>query len=219
MNIYIGKDIRERCPETVLGVLTYTMDVKESSEAFLKQFDEVIRMLAEKYTLPDIARMPRIQETREAYKALGKAPSHYRNASEAMLRRIIKGNGLYRINNAVEINNLVSICSGYSLGTYDRDKLFGDITLRRAPDGASYQGIGRDALNIEHLPVLYDEQGPFGNPTSDSERAKVTKDSRNLITVIYSFGGPQDLNDWMETYELWLKIFCDAKDIQTTVIR
>lgn len=219
MNIYIGNDIKERCPETVLGVLTYTMDVKKSEGKLLEQFEETARRLEETYTLPDIAKLARIRETREAYKALGKAPAHYRNAAEAMLRRIVKGRGLYRINNAVEINNLVSISSGYSMGTYDRARLSGDIWLRRAPEGSVYQGIGRDALNIEFLPVLYDDEGAFGNPTSDSERAMVTEGQKDLITVIYSFAGEKDLADWLKTYEIWLDTLGGAKDIRLGLVR
>ncbi|CUH97254.1 hypothetical protein P22_3381 [Propionispora sp. 2/2-37] len=81
-----------------------------------------------------------------------------------MLRCIVKGNGLYHINNIVETNNLVSISSGYSIGSYDVSCLSGNITLHRALDGASYEGIGKGAINIEHLPTLYDDIGAFGNP-------------------------------------------------------
>jgi hypothetical protein len=42
------------------------------------------------------------------------------------------------------------------------------LTLRRAPDGASYESIGKGVINIEHLPTLYDDMGASGNPSSDS---------------------------------------------------
>ena len=58
-----------------------------------------------------------------------------------MLRRITKGNGLCHLNNAVEINNLGSVSSGYSVGSYDMGELRGVITLRRDEGGAHYEGM------------------------------------------------------------------------------
>ena len=39
-----------------------------------------------------------------------------------MLRRIIKQKGLYQINNIVDINNYMSISSGYTVGSYMLEK-------------------------------------------------------------------------------------------------
>ena len=79
-------------------------------------------------------------------------PTH--DAAEAMLRRIVKGNGLYRINNVVDINNLISVSSGYSIGAYDMAQLEEFVQLRCAEDGCHYDGIGKSSVNIGHLPVL-----------------------------------------------------------------
>ena len=219
MTIYIGEDIRALCPQTVIGVLTYNVQVEESGMELKQHFNEITACLQEKYKIPDIAGRTHIAETREAYKALGKSPSHYRNASEAMLRRIVKGSGLYQINNVVDLNNLVSVKSGYSLGSYDSSKLSGDIWLHRAADGENYAGIGRDAVNIGYLPVLYDEKGAFGNPTSDSERAKITPGLRNVISIIYAFAGENDLPQWMDTYETWLTVYTDAENVEKFIVK
>ena len=160
--------------EAALGILTCTADVFEASEAQLKEFDDLISALEIKYPdLPLVAQNPQISATRKAYKALGKDPSKYRNSAEAMLRRIAKKNRLYRVNNAVDVNNMISIESGYSLGSYDLSAVQGKIVWKRSPDGEKYQGIGKDVLNIEHLPALYDDIGIFGNPTSDSRRTMI----------------------------------------------
>ena len=157
-----------------LGVLSCTADVFESSAEQLQEFDKLIAELEERYSdLPLVAQNVHIAATRTAYKALGKDPSKYRNSAEAMLRRIAKKNGLYRVNNAVDVNNMISIESGYSLGSYDLAAVRGQIVWKRSPDGEKYQGIGKDVLNIEHLPALYDDLGIFGNPTSDSRRTMI----------------------------------------------
>lgn len=154
MNITIASDLKERVPEAALGVLRYQVQVEPSTEALLGAFEERISALAGQYTLETIVQNPHIAATRQAYKAPGKSPHEYRNAAEAMLRRIVKGNGLYRINNVVDINNLISVSSGYSIGAYDMAQLEEFVQLRCVEDGCHYDGIGKSSVNIGHLPVL-----------------------------------------------------------------
>lgn len=139
----------------------------------LAQFDQTVASLAQQYTLDTIAKHPHIAATRQAYKALGASPHEHRNAAEAMLRRVVKQAGLYHINNVVEVNNLISISSGYAIGSYDLDQLQGQVVLACPPAGARYEGIGKGSLSIAHMPVLTDDLGPFGNPSSDSRRAMI----------------------------------------------
>lgn len=219
MNIQISQEIKERWENTALGVLIYSAKVEESSPQLLEYFQKRIEELHHRYSISDIANMPHIQSTRNAYKAFGKSPSEYRNAAEAMLRRIVKGNRLYHINNVIEVNNLMSVTTGYSIGSYDTDSLFGPVELRRAPDGEKYQGIGKDAVNIEHLPTLYDTQGAFGSPTSDSRRAMVQAGNHNIMSVIYTFDGEGNLYELMDTYCDLLKEYCSVDTIETMLVR
>ena len=109
------------------------------------------------------------------------------------MQKNCKGTRLYYINNVVDINNYLSIKSGYSMGTYDLAKTKGDIRWMRAPEGTAYRGIGKDVLNIDFLPVLFDEEGPFGNPTSDNDRTMITDATEDLLLVYYAFDGAEDL--------------------------
>lgn len=211
--------VRVLIPGAMLGVVRYVVDVKKSDERLLSYFDKTVKEIGSRYEMSEIAEIPHIRETREAYKALGKSPSQYRNAAEAMLRRIVKGNGLYKINNVVEINNLISIRSGYSVGSYDKHALKGEIELRPAPAGERYEGIGKSNLNIENLPVLFDEEGAFGNPTSDSKRAMIQEGKREVMSVIYAFHLEQEeLEKWLAEYRKLLEQFTDATAIQTETI-
>lgn len=218
MKIEIGHEVKERCKEVALGILIYSAKVEESSSQLLELFQINVDRLNNLYSISDIAGMQHIQSTRSAYKALGKSPSEYRNASEAMLRRIIKGNGLYHINNIVEVNNLMSVTTGYSIGSYDTDSISEPVELRRAPDGEKYQGIGKETINIEHLPTLYDEQGAFGNPTSDSRRAMVQSGNRKIMSVIYSFDGESDLQKVMDRYCELLRKYCSVDNIDILLV-
>lgn len=119
MTFTISPAIKQCWPETALGLLLYQVQVAPSSPQLLAQFDQTVASLAQQYTLDTIAKHPHIAATRQAYKALGASPHEHRNAAEAMLRRVVKQAGLYHINNVVEVNNLISISSGYAIGSYD----------------------------------------------------------------------------------------------------
>ena len=140
-------------------------------------------------TTSDISTMPAIQATRKAYKALGKDPARYRPASEALIRRVVKGKGLYQINNVVDLLNLVSIRSGYSICGYDTSFIQGTVELGIGEENEPYDGIGRGKLNIQYLPTFRDEMGAFGTPTSDSTRTMIRSTTTNFLMIFLDFEG------------------------------
>ena len=81
---------------------------------------------------------------------------------------------LYYVNNAVDIGNILSAQTQRSVAVLDEDKIEGDILIRIGKD-EPYEGIGRGNINIENIPVYCDEVGPFGTPTSDTPRTRITK--------------------------------------------
>ena len=132
----------------------------------------------------------------------------------------MKGQGFYQINTVVDINNLVSLHSMHSAGAYDLGHIRGDIVFRAGRDGESYKGIGRDMINVSELPVYADELGPFGSPTSDSERAMVTLDTVSLLMVITSFAGAGSLAQNMDYASSLLQAYAKAPDapIETAIV-
>ena len=216
--IRIAPALKALWPEAALGILQYEVEVAPSGDALLRDFEAALAALSERYSLETIVKNPHIDATRRAYKALEKSPHEYRNAAEAMLRRIVKGNGLYHINSVVEINNWISVSSGYSIGSYDLSRLGDTIELRRAEDGAHYDGIGKSSVNIGHLPVLFDENGPFGNPTSDSRRAMIHPGKRAVMSVIYAFDGEAALAEWMDLYAEKLNRYCGVEEVERRIV-
>ena len=201
-----------------LGLLQGSVHVQESSSALRQELLNVCTRLHERYKLEDIMKIPEIQDTRACYRALGKDAHRYRGSAEAMMRRAVREKGLYFINNVVEVNNIISLKSGFCLGTYDIAHLHGALTLRRAPEGAVYQGIGKEEFHIEFLPVLADDAGPFGNPSSDSVRAMITEKTQEILLVIYSFSGRAGVMGYLEQAERFLTRYCAGGHFERTVI-
>jgi len=123
---------------------------------------------------------------RRLYRALGIDPTSTRPSSEALLRRILQGKPFPSVNSAVEVCNLCSTSFLLPIGLYDAAAIRGAVILRRGEPGESYPGIRKDAVNVAGRPVLVDDAGPFGNPTSDSLRTSVTETTSSLFMVIFA---------------------------------
>ena len=165
-----------------------------------------------------INEIPNIKESRQAYKAFGKDPSRYRVSSEALIRRIGQGKGLYEVNTVVDVNNLISIQSGFSAGSYDASKIGKELIFRVGREYETYKGIGKDEIKIDGLPVLADDEGAIGSSTSDSERAMITGDTTEVLTLIYSFSENQDLERAMEYGSAYLEKYAGAKNLQCWIV-
>lgn len=123
---------------------------------------------------------------RTMYKRVGLDPTKTRPSSEALLRRVRKGDPLPRINSLVDVCNWCSLEFQLPYGLYDASRIDGDIELRIGRDGESYPGIRKDAVHVGGRLTLADRQGPFGNPTSDSARTMVTTDTVSAVVVVFA---------------------------------
>ena len=122
---------------------------------------------------------------RTMYKRVGIDPTKTRPSSEALLRRVRKGDDLPRINSLVDVINWTSLESQLPFGLYDLDQIQGDVMLRLGREGESYPGIRKDAVHVAGRLTLVDAAGPFGNPTSDSARTMVTTQTSRALVVIF----------------------------------
>ncbi|MDX1431267.1 MAG: phenylalanine--tRNA ligase beta subunit-related protein [Gammaproteobacteria bacterium] len=159
--------------------------VQAGDAALEAELDAVMRAAAARFADASLAEHDTVALVRRLFKASGIDPTRYRPASEALVRRIVKGQGLYRINALVDINNLCSVESLLPLGCYDADRLEGEIHVRIGRTDESYEGIGRE-INIAGKLVGVDALGPFGSPIADSSRSKITESTRNALLLVYA---------------------------------
>jgi DNA/RNA-binding domain of Phe-tRNA-synthetase-like protein len=162
--------------------------VKAADEALAEAIDAYGRELRGRYGDVKSGEVPGAEDARTLYKALGLDPTKTRPASEALLRRVLKGESLYRINTLVDALNLCSLRAQLPFGLYDLDRVEPPVRLRRGGPGESYEGIRKGAVNVEGRPVLVDARGPFGNPTSDSARTMITTACRRALVIVYAPG-------------------------------
>lgn len=213
IRITIDEEIYAVCPvfcyaaiEAKVKNTPFNPELWNEIEAFSASFRET-------YRIEDIKKRIPIHATRQVYKALGKDPNRYRPSAEALCRRIVKGLDLYRINTLVDLINLLSLNTGYSIGGFDADQIRGNLTLGVGKAGERFEGIGRGLLNIEGLPVYRDEQGGIGTPTSDEERTKIDTDTSHLLMIINAYSGKKGLPEAIDYGMELLKKYARAEEI------
>ena len=153
----IDEEMKRLWPAVRVGCFQYKVKVYKKNEdmwAYLKK--DIFKKTKDAIFDYGVNDIPNIKESRMAYKAFGKDPSRYRVSSEALIRRIGQGKGLYEVNTVVDTNNLISIVSGFSAGSYDAEKIEDILVFRVGREGETYEGIGKDEINIAYLPVLAD---------------------------------------------------------------
>jgi DNA/RNA-binding domain of Phe-tRNA-synthetase-like protein len=216
--ITIDGTLKAKCPRVALGCVTAQVEAPTSPEALITELNHceqaILRVPEPRAPLES----PQILATRAAYKALGKDPARYRGSAEALLRRVIAGKSLPRINAVVDIINLVSVESRLSIGLYDLAHVQGDIVFRAGRAGETYKGIGKYDLNLEGLPLFCDALGPHGSPTSDSERTMVTSETKRVLAVIISFGGKEGLDRWTQRMSELFAQYASGNNCDTQII-
>jgi DNA/RNA-binding domain of Phe-tRNA-synthetase-like protein len=127
-----------------------------------------------------------LDPARRLYRDLGIDPTRTRPSSEALLRRILRGDPFPRIHPAVDVGNLASLEFMLPVGIYDARCVEGEVEVRRGRPGEGYAGIRKERVNLEGRLAVCDTLGAFGNPTSDSDRAKVTGRTCRLLFLIFA---------------------------------
>ena len=218
-NLVIDSRMKELWPAVRVGCLQYQVQVERKNPelwAYLKK--EIYKKAKDAIFDYGVNEIPNIKESRAAYKAFGKDPSRYRVSSEALIRRIGQGKRLYEVNTVVDVNNLISLESGFSVGSYDAARMGEDLVFRIGEAGETYKGIGKEEIKIDALPVLADEQGAIGSSTRDSERAMSTEEAQEVLTLIYSFSDNQDLEKALESGKRYLEQYAKTSGLQSWIV-
>lgn len=216
--IQIDDELKSKCPDICLGVIQCNVKSSEETQKLWEEINKTIQKLEQELTPEKIREIPTVQSSKNAYKKVGKDPNRYRLSAEALLRRIVNGKGLYRINNIVDLLNLTSISSGFSIGGYNAEKIKGNVCFGVGRTEEDYTGIGRGKLNIENLPVFRDELGAFGSPTSDSLRTQIDGNCEQFAMIIISFQNESNLNESMQLAIRLLKEYAEGKNFETEIV-
>lgn len=219
MNIAFSEKIINAAPAFKMILIQAGVVNTPTPQTLWDEISNYGQLLRKHVAIEQINKRPGIAATRAAYKKCGKDPNRYRPSCEAMMRRLVKGMELYRIDALVDLVNLLSLKSGYSIGGFDADKIAGDtLTLGIGMAGEEFEGIGRGPLNIEGLPVYRDAIGGIGTPTSDNERTKMDLDTRNILLTINIYVEEMSPDETIALAERLLGEYASATNITHQLI-
>jgi DNA/RNA-binding domain of Phe-tRNA-synthetase-like protein len=214
--------IQIELPDVKLGVVEAD-DVRFAlvDESLTALLDDICERKRREFTLENLAEAEPTRAVRAMFRAWGIDPSKYRPSSEALLRRVVQGKGLYRVSNLVDIGNLGSIETGWPYGCYDRSHIAPLIAFRHGAPGEAYEGIGKRTWHLEGRPVLADAHGPFGSPISDSTRTMINESAHDVLVVIYVPSGVPDVSLEMAMTRLADRIsqFASARATRALICR
>lgn len=196
LNVTIDPSIKGAWPEARLGCFIYTADVRAREDSLWTCLEnEVAPYLKTMLETTPLVQIPNLAESRKAYKAFRAGPRTLPRSSNRCIAGCARAMPFTRSTAVVDANNLVSLETGFSLGSYDTARIGADIVFRLGKAGEVYPGIGKDDIALENMPLLADGEGAFGSPTSDSTRAMITQETRSCLTVVFSFSARSKLEE------------------------
>jgi DNA/RNA-binding domain of Phe-tRNA-synthetase-like protein len=218
VEVSVSPQIRELFPTALYGIICCELENTTFHAELWKEIGLIEDEIKQKFTLDNIREQINISTTRDAYKAFGGDPNRYRPSADSLYRRIVKGNSLYKISTLVDLINMISLKTGYSIGGFDLEKVAGIVEVGIGRKNEAYEGIGRGELNIEGLQVVRDEKGAIGTPTSDHVRTSVQLETRLFYMHINAYSGLKNLEDAISLSKEALSKYVSARDMKIKII-
>lgn len=183
--IHIASEIRTRYPGyTALGIWAEGLEPALARERIADVTRESERWQCSHFPHAAVAEHPHIQAWRAAYSGFGVKPSKYLSSVEALLRRVLKGEGIPRVNPLVDLYNAISVRHILPIGGEDLDALRGVPTLTVA---SGEEGRG-DALNAPRAGevVWRDDEGVTCRRWNwrQDDRTRLTLDTSRAFFVL-----------------------------------
>lgn len=186
IEVNLSQNLLGRLPEYQVGVLAYYDIFVSNSPQMMRgrfeYFQEELKISLESKSITDIAG---VAEWRNVFKTFGMDPTRYRPSSEALFRRLKKGNRLPSIHSAVDLNNYFSLKYEIPMGIYNLNQIKMPVEIRIGNEDDQYEAINGRTMNMSGKLLSADKEGAFGSPIVDSKRTMTTENSKTALHLIY----------------------------------
>jgi DNA/RNA-binding domain of Phe-tRNA-synthetase-like protein len=193
MSLKIDSELSNRFPDLTALMLHINGVMVRKRDDELEKFKlEVTNQVRNEYDLNAVKDQPTFRAYRDFFWRNGIDPTKIRPAAEALIRRILAGKTLPRINTLVDAYNLASIKSRIALAAFDADKLEGNLLMRFAEKGEQFIGIGMEKTLIlrgGEIVVADNEKLVAVYPYRDSDSTKVTEKTETIAMVVCGVPG------------------------------
>ena len=218
MKLIISSEIFKKFPKLHVGIVI-AKDINNSGSDekiyhLLKEIEDFIKL---NFVPEQLAKHPMISPWRTAYSEFGAKPSKYHSSVEALMRRILKGQEIPKVNKLVDAYNYLSLKHLIPMGADDLDKVQGDIKFTIAKGDEIFYPLNSDGVDHpDKGEVIYrDEKQVLCRRWNwrDSDKTKIDDKTKNA--VVYIEGIPPVTKEKLEevckeTVEV-IKMFCNGE--------
>lgn len=190
MNFSVNPKLFNDFDDVNIGVsVVQNADNSSLPSSFYQKLDEVLKEVTENRSSEKLSLEPKIASWRDAHRKFGSKPKDYPSSVEALYKRILKGQGLGRINPLVDIYNYISLKYMLPAGGEDLDQIKGNLELTYAANNEKpVKVLGKDDLQAPPLgEVIYkDDDGTICRRWNwrEVKRTILTPKTKACILVI-----------------------------------
>ena len=187
MNFYVEKAVLDTGVKIIFAAVE-GVDNKKRSEEWDSYREKRINELIEVYDGLDIHADPILEGYNILHDKSGIKRRKNIPASENLIKLLLKNRGMFYINQAVDIYNLISLESKLALGAHNMDKVDGDVTLRFTDGSERFLPIGQS----EPLPTAPHEYSYCDSSNEvlcrleirQVEKTKVDENTENIFYIV-----------------------------------
>ncbi len=184
----LSRELHERFPGLAAQIVRFIgVTVARESPELENYKTEVANRMKERWDIEELREHPAFRAYRDFFWKMGIDPTKTRPAAEALIRRVLRGNPIPKINTWVDAYNLVSMESAIPVASFDTDLLGGPLLMREAEEGEEFLGIGMKKPVVlsggeaviedgERLAAIY--------PYRDADYSKVTMKTRSVLMLM-----------------------------------
>lgn len=216
MILKIDKQLKNIFPDINVNLIQINdVKIKNIDDQLEKIKGQIIKNVRRKYEINSLKDQPSVKAYREFFWKVGIDPTKIRPAAEALIRRIVSGKPIPKINTLVDAYNLASIETRIAFAAFDTDDLDGDLLMRFAENGEQFQGIGMKKsfiLRGGEIVISDNKKLIAIYPYRDAENTKVTEKTKNVTLIACGVPGISDelLSNATQTACSYVLNFCDG---------
>lgn len=190
--------------------------VEESLDDLEHFKSEALQRFRSTLSLETLKDVPALRTYRDFFWRVGIDPTKTRPASEALLRRVLQGKDIPRINTLVDAYNIASMETHVPLAVFDAAKLQGDMVMRMAVAGEKFHGIGMTAeetLTGKEVVVQDDQMLIAIYPYRDADFSKVMTETTDVSIMVCGVPGIElsRLDEARKLSANYITRFCGGK--------
>ena len=206
--------LKEKFPGLAAQIVNFKDVSIHWESAELEEYkEEIYAETRSRWVIEKLRDDPDFRAFRDFFWRLGIDPTKNRPAAEALIRRVLNGRPIPKINTWVDAYNLVSIQTAIPIASFDADLLRGGLLMREAEEGEEFLGIAmkKPVVLKGGEAVIQDDEGLVAiYPYRDADHSKVSGGTSNVLLLLC--GAPnitlETLNDSAGVSERVLTRFC-----------